>query len=194
MIGPGDVQWMTAGSGILHEEMPQLGPDGVIDGFQLWVNLPAAQKMSYPRYQEVGANTIPVLEEKGYRIRVVAGTINGLHGPVTEIAAKPVYLDVIMEAGSKFSLPVPEELTVLAYIFSGQGIFGDSPVPSVKMVVFGNGDQVAVRSDNSPLRFMLMAGAPFGEPIVSYGPFVMNTHEEIQQALADLRDGSFVRT
>ncbi|MBE3066595.1 MAG: pirin family protein, partial [Chloroflexi bacterium] len=193
IIGPGDVQWMTAGGGILHEEMPRRGPDGIIDGFQLWVNLPAAQKMSRPRYQEVGAKSIPVFEKNGCRVRVVAGTVNSLHGPVTEIAANPVYLDVTMEAGSKFSLPVPEEHTVLAYIFDGQGIFGDAAVASVKMVVFGDGNQIGVRADDSPVRFMLMAGAPFGEPIVPYGPFVMNTREEIQQALADLKDGTFVR-
>lgn len=193
IIGPGDVQWMTAGGGILHEEMPRRGPDGIIDGFQLWVNLPAAQKMSRPRYQEVGDETIPVFEKDGCRVRVVAGTVNSLHGPVTEIAANPVYLDVTMEAGSKFSLPVPEEHTILAYIFDGQGIFGDAAVASVKMVVFGEGNQIGVRADDSPVRFMLMAGAPFGEPIVPYGPFVMNTREEIQQALADLKDGTFVR-
>ncbi len=193
IIGPGDVQWMTAGGGILHEEMPRRGPDGIIDGFQLWVNLPAAQKMSRPRYQEVGDETIPVFEKDGCRVRVVAGTVNSLHGPVTEIAANPVYLDVTMEAGSKFSLPVPEEHTVLAYIFDGKGIFGDTAVASVKMVVFGEGNQIGVQADDSPVRFMLMAGAPFGEPIVPYGPFVMNTREEIQQALADLKDGTFVR-
>jgi redox-sensitive bicupin YhaK (pirin superfamily) len=194
LIGPGDVQWMTAGSGILHEEMPRRGPDGIIDGFQLWVNLPAAQKMSHPRYQEIGAKTIPVFEENGCRVRVVAGTLNSLHGPVTEIAANPVYLDVTMEAGSKFNLPVPEGHTVLAYIFAGHGVFGELAVASVKMVVFGEGNQIGARADDSLVRFMLMAGAPFGEPIVPYGPFVMNTNEEIQQALADLKDGTFDRT
>ena len=193
IIGPGDVQWMTAGGGILHEEMPRRGLDGIIDGFQLCVNLPAAQKMSRPRYQEVGDETIPVFEKDGCRVRVVAGTVNSLPGPVTEIAANPVYLDVTMEAGSKFSLPVPEEHTILAYIFEGQGIFGDAAVASVKMVVFGEGNQIGVQADDSPVRFMLMAGAPFGEPIVPYGPFVMNTREEIQQALADLKDGTFIR-
>jgi redox-sensitive bicupin YhaK (pirin superfamily) len=193
LIGPGDVQWMTAGGGILHEEMPRRGPDGIIDGFQLWVNLPAAQKMSRPRYQEIGAETIPVFEKNGFRVRVVAGTVDSLHGPVTEIAANPVYLDVMLKAGAKFIQPVPEEHTVLAYVFDGQGIFGDTEVVSVKLAVFGEGNQIEVRSSDSPVRFMLMAGAPFGEPIVPYGPFVMNTREEIQQALDDLRDGTFVR-
>jgi quercetin 2,3-dioxygenase len=193
LIGPGDVQWMTAGSGILHEEMPRRGPYGIINGFQLWVNLPAAQKMSRPRYQEVGSETIPVFEENGCRVRVVAGTMDGLHGPVTEIAANPVYLDVMLEAGAKFSLPVSEAHTVLAYVFDGQGLFGDTEVASVRMAVFGDGNQVEVRANDSPVRFMLMAGVTFGEPIVPYGPFVMNTQVEIQQALADLRDGTFVR-
>ncbi|MDP2993929.1 MAG: pirin family protein [Anaerolineales bacterium] len=192
LIGPGDLQWMTAGGGILHEEMPRRGPDGIIDGFQLWVNLPAAQKMSSPRYKEVGAETIPVFEKNGCRVRVVAGTVDGIHGPVTEIAANPLYLDVMLEAGAKFNLPVPEGHTVLAYVFDGQGIFGNTEVASVKMAIFGEGNQIEVRASYSPVRFMLMAGAPFGEPIVPYGPFVMNTREEIQQALADLRDGTFV--
>ena len=192
LIGPGDVQWMTAGGGILHEEMPRRGPDGSIDGFQLWVNLPADQKMSRPRYQEVGAETIPIIEKNGCRARVVAGTVDSIQGPVTEIAADPVYLDVMLDAGSKFSLPVPERHTVLAYVFVGQGFFDDTEIASVKMVVFGEGSQIIVRTVDSPVRFMLIAGAPFGEPIAPYGPFVMNTHAEIQQALADLRDGTFV--
>ena len=192
LIGPGDVQWMTAGGGILHEEMPRRGPDGSIDGFQLWVNLPADQKMSRPRYQEVGAETIPFFEKNGCRARVVAGTVDSIQGPVTEIAADPVYLDVMLDAGSKFSLPVPERHTVLAYVFVGQGFFDDTEIASVKMVVFGEGSQIIVRTVDSPVRFMLIAGAPFGEPIAPYGPFVMNTHAEIQQALADLRDGTFV--
>ncbi len=193
LIGPGDVQWMTAGGGILHEEMPRRGPDGIIDGFQLWVNLPAAQKMSRPRYQEVGTETIPVFDKNGCRVRVVAGTVAGLHGPVTEITANPVYLDVRLEARARFSLPVSEAHTVLAYVFDGQGLFGNTEVSSVRMAVFGDGNQVEVRANDSQVRFILMAGATFGEPIVPYGPFVMNTQEEIQQALADLRDGTFVR-
>ncbi|HEX7541132.1 MAG TPA: pirin family protein [Anaerolineales bacterium] len=193
LINPGDVQWMTAGGGILHEEMPRRGPDGIINGFQLWVNLPAVQKMSRPRYQGVGTDTIPVFEKNGRRVRVVAGRVGSLRGPITEITANPVYLDVMLEAGAKFSLPVPKEYTILAYIFDGQGIFGGTEVTAVKMAVFGEGNQVEVLAGNSPLRFMLIAGAPIGEPIVPYGPFVMNTREEIQQALADLEDGTFVR-
>jgi len=193
LIGPGDVQWMTAGGGIMHEEMPRRGPDGIIDGFQLWVNLPAVKKMSPPRYQEVGAATIPVFEKNGCRVRVVSGMVGGLRGPVTDIAANPVYLDVKLEVGARFNLPVSEEHTVLAYVFDGQGIFGGAEVTSVKMVIFGEGNQIEVQVGNSPLRFMLMAGVPCREPIVPYGPFVMNTREEIQQALEDLRNGTFVK-
>ena len=193
LIGPGDMQWMTAGSGILHEEMPLRGPDGIIQGFQLWVNLPAAQKMVQPRYQGIGADTIPTFEKNGCRVGVIAGMVDSLLGPVKEIAANPIYLDVTLGAGAKFNLPIPEEHTALAYVFDGQGLFGDTEVASVRMAVFSMGRQIVVKAGNSPVRFMLMAGAAFGEPIVPYGPFVMNTQEEIQQALADLRDGTFVR-
>jgi quercetin 2,3-dioxygenase len=193
LIGPGDVQWMTAGGGILHEEMPRRGPDGIIDGFQLWVNLPAAQKMSPPRYQEIGANSIPTFEKDGCHVRVVAGSVESISGPVTQIAADPIYLEVSLEAGANFSLPVPDHHTVLAYLFEGSGYFGEAEISSTKMAVLAEGNLIEARSVESPLRFMLMAGAPFREPIVPYGPFVMNTREEIQQALADLRNGTFVQ-
>jgi quercetin 2,3-dioxygenase len=192
-IGPGDVQWMTAGGGILHEEMPRRGPDGIINGFQLWVNLPASQKMSRPRYQGVESATIPVFEKEGCRVNVIAGTLGDVLGPVTEIAANPLYLDVALEPGASFNAPIPEKHTCLAYIFDGQGVFGDQEITGVKLVVFGSGDQVEVKAGTSPLRFVLVAGSPIGEPIVPYGPFVMNTKEEIQQALADLKNGTFVQ-
>ena len=200
IIGPGDVQWMTSGRGILHEEMPQRGPDGVIYGFQLWVNLPAAEKMSQPRYQEVNAESIPAIEQDGVKVRVVAGEYQGTRGPVTEIEAKPLYMDVTLEPESEFQLPVPEEHTVIAYVFEGEGLFatsGDEPgelIQSVRMAVFEHGELISVQTGaGSAVRFMLMAGAPFKEPIVPYGPFVMNTEEEIRQALQDLRNGTFVQ-
>jgi len=193
LIGPGDVQWMTAGGGILHEEMPRRGPDGIINGFQLWVNLPASQKMSRPRYQGVEAVTIPVFEKEGCQVHVIAGMLGDVVGPVTEIAANPIYLDVALEPGATFNVPVPEKQTCLAYIFDGQGVFGDQEITGVKLVVFGSGDHVEVKAGTSPLRFVLVAGSPIGEPIVPYGPFVMNTKEEIQQALADLKNGTFVQ-
>jgi quercetin 2,3-dioxygenase len=193
LIGPGDIQWMTAGGGILHEEMPRRGPDGLIDGFQLWVNLPASQKMIHPRYQGVIATNIPAANGPGWDARVVAGEINSVRGPVTEISANPLYLDVSMQSGAEFILPVNDRLTVLAYIFEGHGILGNQEASALELVVFGKGDQIEIRTVDSPMRLMLIAGAPFGEPIVPYGPFVMNTHEEIEQALDDLRNGTFVQ-
>jgi len=200
LIGAGDVQWMTSGRGIMHEEMPRRSPEGNIFGFQLWVNLPAALKMSQPRYQEVNAETIPMVEREGARIRFVAGEIDGVVGPVTEIAANPIYLDVQLDPGVTFSHPIPTGHTAVAYVFEGQGIFGlddleqGERIEAVRLVVFGDGDNLRVQaSPDSSVRFMLMAGAPFNEPIVPYGPFVMNTSAEIQQALDDLRNGTFVQ-
>jgi redox-sensitive bicupin YhaK (pirin superfamily) len=193
VIGPGDVQWMTSGRGILHEEMPRRGESGNIYGFQLWVNLPAAQKMSQPRYQEVNSSTIPTIEKDGATIRLVAGELDGIRGPVTEIAASPLYMDVKLAPASRFIYPVPSGHTVLAYVFEGIGEFADQAVESVSMVVFNDdGDQIEVKSQTG-VRFMLIAGAPFKEPIVPYGPFVMNTVEEIQQTIAELRNGTFIQ-
>ncbi len=200
VIGPGDVQWMTSGRGILHEEMPRRGPDGVIDGFQLWVNLPAAQKMSQPRYQEVTAASIPTVEANGVKVRLVAGEYGGIRGPVTEIAARPLYMDVTLAAGAEFCLPVPEGHAAIAYIFEGEGLFGldaagqGASIQAARMAVFDDGDHLRAQAGSgAAVRFMLMAGGPFKEPIFPYGPFVMNTQEEIQQALLDLRNGTFVQ-
>jgi len=199
-IGLGDVQWMTSGSGIMHEEMPRRSPQGNIYGFQLWVNLPAALKMSPPRYQEISADTIPTIERNGTRIRVVAGEIDSVGGPATEIAANPVYMDVALEPGVEFIQPIPDGHTAVLYVFEGRGLFGldeqgrGGAVEAVNLIVLGDGDHLKVRAaSDSPVRFMLMAGAPFHEPIVPYGPFVMNTQAEIQQAFEDLRNGTFVK-
>jgi redox-sensitive bicupin YhaK (pirin superfamily) len=194
LIGPGDVQWMTSGRGIMHEEMPRRGPSGTIAGFQLWVNLPAALKMTKPRYQEVSAATIPAARRECAVIRVVAGEVDGVRGPVTEIAADPVYFDVTLEGNEAFVYPVPRGHMALAYVFEGAGRFGADAqrVEAVRMVVFDDGDQVEVRSEGG-VRFMLMAGAPFREPIAPYGPFVMNTNEEIQRAIYELRNGTFIK-
>jgi redox-sensitive bicupin YhaK (pirin superfamily) len=200
LIGSGDVQWMTSGSGIMHEEMPRRSPQGNVFGFQLWVNLPASQKMSQPRYQEVNANTIPMVAKAGAQIRIVAGEIDGVQGPVTEIAAKPVYLDVELDPGSSFSYLIPLGHTAMAYVFEGEADFGldnhggGQLVSAVHLIVFSDGDSLQIQTTpDSGVRFMLMAGAPFKEPIVPYGPFVMNTPAEIQQALEDLRNGTFVK-
>jgi redox-sensitive bicupin YhaK (pirin superfamily) len=194
LIGPGDVQWMTSGRGIMHEEMPRRGPSGAIYGFQLWVNLPAAQKMTMPRYQEVNAANIPSVNKENLTVRLVSGEFDQVHGPVTEIAAAPLYLEINLKPGSSFALPVPSGHTALAYVFEGAGRFGAEreSVEAVRMVVFNDGEQVEAESE-AGVRFVLITGAPFREPIVPYGPFVMNTKEEIQQALVELRNGTFIK-
>jgi redox-sensitive bicupin YhaK (pirin superfamily) len=191
-IGPGDVQWMTAGGGIMHEEMPQVRPEG-IDGFQLWVNLPASLKMTRPRYQGVLASEIPEVEiEGGTKIRVITGAINGVNGPVSGIAADPVYLDVAVPARSSFTSQIARGHTAFAYVFEGEGAFADQNVSHTRLIVFGDGDYVRVTTDETPVRFLLVSGKPLDEPIARYGPFVMNTRTEIEQALRDLRQGTFV--
>jgi redox-sensitive bicupin YhaK (pirin superfamily) len=195
-IGAGDVQWMTSGGGILHEEMPR-PKDGKMEGFQLWVNLPARLKMTRPRYQEFPAARIPeVRRADGVRVRVVAGEAEGVRGPVAEIAADPEYLDVTVPGGVEFVQPVPKGHAALAYVFEGSGVFGgegEPAVPAVRMVVFGDGDHVRAKAaGEQPVRFLLISGKPLGEPISRYGPFVMNTRQEIERALEDLRTGTFV--
>ncbi|UCD46501.1 MAG: pirin family protein [Deltaproteobacteria bacterium] len=198
-VGAGDVQWMTSGSGILHEEMPR-PKDGKMYGFQLWVNLPAKLKMTRPRYQDVPSAGIPeIVREDGVRIRVIAGDVDGVRGAVTEIYADPEYLDVSVPAGRSFGQPVPEGHTAFAYVFEGEGVFGadagggGTTVPATRLAVFGGGDVVNLRAQNRSVRFLLFSGRPLGEPVARYGPFVMNTKEEIAQALADLRNGTFVK-
>jgi redox-sensitive bicupin YhaK (pirin superfamily) len=193
LIGPGDVQWMTSGRGILHEEMPRRGSNGTIYGFQLWVNLPAKLKMTAPRYQEVSADTIPAVDEDGIKVRLVAGSAQGVSGPVAEIAAAPLYLDAELAPGREFNQPLPPEHTALAYVFEGEAVFGGQTIGAVRMIKFTPGEILRVRTENQGVRFMLMAGRPFAEPIAPYGPFVMNTREEIQQALEELRNGTFIR-
>jgi redox-sensitive bicupin YhaK (pirin superfamily) len=190
---------MTAGGGIMHEEMPRT-QQGLMAGFQLWVNLPARLKMSQPRYQEISSDQIPeYVSGDGVRIRVIAGTINGVQGPVTEIAADPSYLDVTIPGGGSFQQSIQQGHSAFAYVFEGEGTFGTSAddavksLESPKLVVFGDGDYVEACASDQPVRFLLVSGKPLGEPIARYGPFVMNTAEEIQQALRDLRNGTFVR-
>jgi len=193
VIGAGDVQWMSAGRGILHEEMPRRGPSGLVTGFQLWVNLPSHLKMSEPRYQEVIASTIPMYEKDGVKVRIVAGTVDGINGPVTDIAASPLYMDVELAPGIEWNFPIPEGHTLITYVFEGEGVFSSETIDAPKMVKYADGDHINVKTENNSVRFMLMAGAPFKEPIVPYGPFVMNTIEEIQQTLRELRNGTFIK-
>ena len=193
VIGPGDVQWMSSGRGILHEEMPRRGANGAIYGFQLWVNLPSHLKMSEPRYQEVNSSTIPTYEKDGVKIRIVAGTVDGVSGPVEDIAASPLYMDVQLDPDKEWTFDVPAGHTALAYVFEGEGVFSVETVGAVKLIKFADGDCLTVKTENTNVRFMLIAGAPCKEPIVPYGPFVMNTIEEIQQTLQELRNGTFIK-
>jgi redox-sensitive bicupin YhaK (pirin superfamily) len=192
-ITAGDVQWMTSGRGIMHEEMPQ-PVNGKMEGFQLWVNLPARLKMTRPRYQEVLAGRVPVIESQGgAHIRLVAGQFGETRGPVTEIAADPSYMDVTVAPGEQFDLPIARGHTAFAYIFEGQGRFAGEDISATHLAVFGDGDTVQVAAGSNGVRFVLASGLPLGEPIARYGPFVMNTRQEIEQALRDLRDGTFVQ-
>jgi redox-sensitive bicupin YhaK (pirin superfamily) len=192
-ITSGDVQWMTSGRGIMHEEMPQ-PVNGKMEGFQLWVNLPARLKMTRPRYQEVLSSNIPMIElESGAHIRLIAGQIGEILGPVTEIAADPAYLDVTLASDGRFEQPIPRGHTAFAYVFEGQGNFAGSEVTATHLVIFGEGDQVQANTGLSGMRFLLVSGQPLEEPIARYGPFVMNTRQEIEQALSDLHDGTFVQ-
>jgi len=194
VITVGDVQWMTSGRGIMHDEMPQQGEDGHMEGFQLWVNLPAKLKMSPPQYQEILANTIPEVQTApGVKVKVIAGEYGGTHGPVTEIAADPTYLDVSLEKGFKFSISIPSDHTVFAYLYSGSADLCGSQVNSTRLVIFGEGNSIEVLAGAEGAKFLLISGKPLGEPIARYGPFVMNTQEEINQALTDLRNGTFVK-
>ena len=223
VIGAGDVQWMTAGRGILHEEMPK-GVNGKMEGFQLWVNLPGYLKMTRPAYQEISARNIPLVRRKdGSTVRLIAGELDGIVGPVVGIAADPTYLDVEMPAESTFSMPVERGRTILAYLFRGQACFEEPPppgdempassplpvaplaygVPSAeppdegwlaapKLLLFGEGEQLLARTASEPARFLVFLGRAMHEPIVRYGPFVMNTREEIEDTLRDLRSGRFI--
>jgi redox-sensitive bicupin YhaK (pirin superfamily) len=197
VIGAGDVQWMTSGRGIMHEEMPRQH-NGEMAGFQLWVNLPAELKMSLPRYQEIPSEGIPeLLLVDGVKIRVIAGEVEGVHGPVTEIAIDPVYMDVVVPPGTVFSMDVEKEHTVFAYVFEGEGRFGGQESQQIvghpRLVIFGEGDEIRVETEGQYVRFLLVMGKPLHEPIARYGPFVMNTREEINQALRDIQEGTFIK-
>jgi redox-sensitive bicupin YhaK (pirin superfamily) len=194
-IAGGDMQWMTAGRGIMHEEMPK-PDDGKMEGFQLWVNLPAKLKMTKPRYQEVTAPNIPeIARADGVKIRVIAGAVENVRGAVTEIYADPDYLDVTMPAHTSFSHPIERAHTAFAYVFDGEGTFepNGKSIPSPRLVILSDGDRIDVTSSDQPGRFLVVSGKPLYEPISRYGPFVMNTREEILQALKDLQNGTFVK-
>lgn len=214
LIAPGDVQWMTAGSGIIHQEMPAGDAGGVLEGFQLWANLPAASKMMPPRYQEVKAADIPTVHlAHGVEVRVICGLVEGRLGPVKDIVTDPEYLDVSMPAHSEFVHNVPADHNVFAYVIGGRGVFcreddafayetepanyfdlqRDSRIGNESLVLFGAGDQVVVTTADEPVRFLLISGRPLKEPVAWYGPIVMNTQAELRLAFDELQQGTFIK-
>ena len=216
-LGAGDVQWMTAGRGILHQEMPQGDPEGRMHGFQLWANLPSSLKMTAPRYQDVSSGNIPeVTDDDGTRIRVICGDFWGKTGPVDGIAADPRYLDVWVPPGTRKTLPVETSRHAFAYVFEGAGTFRDASEPrgvrteevgelvaptrkeeeagNRSLVLFDRGDEVTVQAGEEGIRFLLVSGKPIEEPVAWHGPIVMNTQQELHQAYAELREGTFIRS
>lgn len=196
-VTTGDVQWMTSGSGIMHEEMPD-EHSGRMAGFQLWVNLPAKLKMSHPRYQDIRATGIPQMERSdGTMIRVVAGELDGVNGPVTGIAADPSYVDIVVPAHTATVFPVPRGHSAFSYLFEGTAEFGAEgeaqKVIAPGLIVWKDGDAIRVRALEEGARLLVVSALPLHEPVARYGPFVMNTREEIEQALDDLRRGTFVK-
>ena len=215
-LGAGDVQWMTAGSGIMHQEMPQGDAKGQMHGFQLWANLPAQQKMIAPRYQDVPSSAIPeVTDDDGTKIRVITGEFWGKKGPVEGVAADPRYLDVSVAPGKKKTLKVEVDRHAFAYVFAGSGTFGYASNPfgvlreeegangeeilvreqagDRSLVVFDRGDEVTVQAGDQGVRFLLVSGKPIEEPVAWYGPIVMNTREQLAQAVKELREGTFIK-
>jgi redox-sensitive bicupin YhaK (pirin superfamily) len=190
-LGPGSVQWMTAGRGLIHSEMPQQ-EEGLMWGFQLWVNLPAADKMTAPRYQDIPPSDIPVVQPvPGVTVKVVAGQLAGATGPVSGIATDPIYLDIALEAGAALDVALPEGHSAFAYVFDGKAASVAGQVLSRgELAVLSKGDTVAFAAAE-PARLLLVAGRPLAEPVARYGPFVMNTPAQIHEAIADFRAGKF---
>jgi redox-sensitive bicupin YhaK (pirin superfamily) len=214
ILGAGDVQWMTAGSGILHQEMPRGDAQGRMHGFQLWANLPASLKMTDPRYQDIKAQDVPeVTDDDGTRVRIVCGEFWGKKGPVEGVAADPRYLDISVAPGQRKRLAVEVDRHAFAYVFAGSGTFRDASgpravqtelvgqseetVPSMlgnrSLVLFDRGDEVVVQAGDDGVRFLLVSGKPIEEPVAWYGPIVMNTQSELQRAWDELRAGTFIK-
>ena len=213
-LGSGDVQWMTAGSGIIHQEMPRGDADGRMHGFQLWANLPSSLKMTPPRYQDVSSGDIPeVTEDDGTRVRVICGSLWGATGPVDGIAAEPSYVDVSVSPRTRRSLPVETTRHAFAYVFAGSGRFCNASDPLAvptegvgwadtslseeadnrSLVLFDRGDEVTVEAGEQGIRFLLVSGKPIEEPVAWYGPIVMNTQDELRQAFAEFQAGTFLK-
>ena len=214
-LGAGDVQWMTAGSGIIHQEMPKGDRDGRMHGFQLWANLPASLKMTAPRYQDIPGAEIPeIVDDDGTRVRIICGEFWGKRGAVDGVAADPRYLDISVPPGRRKTFAVEASRQAFAYVFAGSGTFRDASQPfgvltekegeggetlirertgNRSLVLFDSGDEVTVQAGDEGIRFLLVSGKPIEEPIAWYGPIVMNTQAELQQAVAELRNGTFIR-
>ena len=215
VLGAGSVQWMTAGSGILHQEMPKGNAAGQMHGFQLWANLPSALKMTDPRYQDIAGNDVPqIIDDDGTVVKIITGNFWGKAGPVDGIAADPLFLDVSIPPNGRKTLPVDTRANAFAYVFAGQGSFVDASTPigvrvekevageelnirdmtgNRTLVRFGNGDDVTVQAGPDGVRFLLIAGRPLQEPVAWHGPIVMNTQAELQQAMRDLQNGNFIK-
>jgi len=213
-LSGGDVQWMTAGSGIIHQEMPKGDAQGRMHGFQLWANLPSSLKMTTPRYQDVAGKDIPeVVDDDGTRVRVVCGNFWGTSGPVDGIAADPIYLDVSVPPGKRKTLPVETTRHAFAYVFAGSGTFRNASDPKAvktdgvsagsgspaedlgnrSLLLFDRGDEVTVQAGEQGIRFLLVSGKPIEEPVAWYGPIVMNTEDELRVAVAEMRAGTFIK-
>jgi quercetin 2,3-dioxygenase len=215
-LGSGDVQWMTAGSGIIHQEMPQGDEHGRMHGFQLWANLPSTLKMTTPRYQDVAAADIPAItDDDGTHVRIVCGEFWGRRGPVEGIAADPSYLDISVPPNMRKVLPIEVTRHAFAYVFAGSGTFRDASAPRPvltdntgtstddhavyndardrSLIVFDRGDEVVVQAGPEGIRFLLVSGRPLEEPVAWHGPIVMNTEAELRQAMHDIRNGTFIK-
>jgi len=214
IISSGDIQWMTAGSGIIHQEMPKGEKGGLMWGFQLWANLPASHKMMHPRYQDVKSSQVPeIVLDSGVKVRIICGEVNGVWGPVRDIVIEPEYLDVTVPSKSTFGHPVKRSHTVFAYVIEGDGYFDqggdshanevdraddldvkrDSLIGAENLVLFDGGDQVVVSAEDKPARFLLISGKPIAEPVAWHGPIVMNTQEELRIAFEEYQNGTFVK-
>jgi redox-sensitive bicupin YhaK (pirin superfamily) len=197
MIASGDVQWMTAGSGIIHQEMPEGDEAGHMGGFQLWANLPASHKMMEPRYRDVKSDQIPEISMgNGVTIRVICGEVKGTRGPVRDIIIDPEYLDIIMPPGSVFIHPTKRGHTVFAYIIEGKAWFSepkDTLLYNENLVLFHDGEQIVVSAENESVRFLLISGKPIGEPVAWRGPIVMNTQRELRTAFEEYSNGTFIK-
>ena len=194
VIGPGDVQWMTAGSGIIHQEMPEKS-NGLMKGFQLWANLPPKHKMTEPKYRDVTAEDIPVVESDGVRAKVVAGSFRNAKGPVGDVVIRPEYIDIELDKGAAMTHSILNAHTAFAYVFKGAVVFGQKQreIDAGTLAVFGDGDEIFVESKQGG-RFLLVSGAPIGAPIAWYGPIVMNTQEELELAFKEYRAGTFIKS